>query len=125
MKLTSVITLLPLTLALPHVPRAESLAPQILEQISSLNSSLASLTSAVNAFDGSLLGLIPQSLAVITASTKLDATTLKTTFIAKHSANLTDSESLNVVAGLANLITPIQSSLGALKDKVISSYLMP
>ncbi|KAK7184033.1 hypothetical protein DPSP01_010486 [Paraphaeosphaeria sporulosa] len=118
MRFTPVLSLLPFALALPRIPRdAASLAPQVLEQIATLNSSLTSLTTAVNAFDGTLLHVIPQSLAVITAETALDAATLKTTFITKSSGNFTQTESNSVVAGLANLIAPIQTSLTALSAK--------
>ena len=119
MHLAPLLTLFPLALSLPNQPRAApSLAPQILEQINVLNSSLATLTTAVNAFDGKFLNLIPQSLAVITAETTLDATTLKTTFITKLSGNFTVTESNLVVGGLAELIAPIQASLTALTTKV-------
>lgn len=121
MRLSSVIIpLLPLTLALPHtnIPRASDLAPQVLETITALNSSVAELTTAVNNFDGSLLGVLPQSLAVITAETKLDATTLKATAITSQSSNFTQAESQSIVSALAGLIQPIQTSLDALKAKV-------
>ena len=119
MRFTPLLSLLPCVLSLPNAPRdAPSLAPQVLEQITTLNSSLTTLTTVVNAFDGTLLQVIPQSLAVITAETSLDAATLKTTFIAKQSGNFTEAESSNVVAGLAGLITPIQASLSALTAKV-------
>lgn len=118
MRFAPLLSILPLALSLPHAPRdAPSLAPKVLEQINTLNSSLATLTAAVNAFDGTLLGVIPQSLAVITAETSLDAATLKTTFIVKQSGNFTQAESNNVVIGLAGLITPIQASLTALSAK--------
>lgn len=112
--------ILPLALAAPLSSRttAVSLAPKILDQISTLNSSLASLTSAVQAFDGTLLHVLPQSLAVITAETALDAATIKTTLTAKFSGNMTDAESTSVVQALAALITPIQASLTALTEKV-------
>ncbi|KAJ4349638.1 uncharacterized protein N0V89_008255 [Didymosphaeria variabile] len=118
MRFASLLTFLPVALSLPHAPRdAPSLAPQVIEQIGVLNSSLTSLTTAVNAFDGTLLHVIPQSLAVITTETSLDANTLKTAFITKQSGNFTETESNNVVAGLAGLITPIQTSLTALSAK--------
>lgn len=111
MRFASILSLLPLALA-------ASLAPQVVEQIGVLNSSLAELTAAVNAFNGSLLNVIPQSLAVITAETSLDAATLKTTAITKLSSNFTEAESTSVVIGLAGLISPIQASLSALTGKV-------
>lgn len=119
MRVTAILSLLPFTLALPHISRdAKSLAPQVIEQIATLNTSLTTLTTAVNAFDGTLLHVVPQSLAVITAETALDAATLKTTFITKLSGNFTTVESNSVVTGLAGLIVPISNSLTALSAKV-------
>lgn len=122
---TFILAVLPLSFALPQprlVRRASDLAPQVLSEISALNSSVTELTTAVNNFDGSLLGVLPQSLAVIGAETKLDATILKTTAITKMSANFTDAESLSIVQALAGLITPISNSLTALSSKVRDSY---
>ncbi|KAF9729720.1 hypothetical protein PMIN03_005667 [Paraphaeosphaeria minitans] len=74
MHFTPILGILPLALALPRILRdAASLAPQVLEQIATLNSSLTTLTTVLNAFDGTLLHVIPQSLAVIAAETALDA----------------------------------------------------
>lgn len=124
---TLALTLLPLTFALPTKEshqvsdlkrRATDQSAQVLEQITALNSSVAQLTTAVNNFDGTLLGLLPQSLAVITAETKLDATILKTTAITKQSSSFTQSESQAILGALAGTITPIQDSLTALKNKV-------
>ena len=110
---------LPLAFSLPYKAHTTtSFAPQVLEQITTLNTSLVSLTSAVNAFDGTLLHVLPQSLAVISAETSLDVATLKTTFIAKRSGNFSETESNSIVAGLAGLIVPIQTSLTALSTKV-------
>lgn len=125
MRFTPILSLLPFALSLPHAPRdVASLAPQVLEQIATLNSSLTTLTTAVNAFDGTLLHVIPQSLAVITAEASLDAATLKTTFITKISGNFTQTESNSVVAGLAGLIAPIQTSLTALSAKVRALWIV-
>ena len=79
------------------------------------------LTTAVDAFDGSLLNVISQSVEVIAAESKLDATTLKATLIVKQSSNFTDAESNSIVVALAGLITPIQTSLTALTNKVSTS----
>lgn len=118
MRLTAFFTLVPLAVSLPQKFDTPSLAPQILDQIAVLNTSLNRLTTAVNDFDGTLLHVLPQSLAVIAAETSLDATTVKTTFITKRSGNFTETESNSVVGGLAGLITPIQASLTALSEKV-------
>lgn len=118
MRLTAFFTLVPLAVSLPHKFDTPSLAPQILDQIAGLNTSLIRLTTAVNDFDGTLLHVLPQSLAVVTAETSLDAATVKTTFITKRSGNFTETESNSVVGGLAGLITPIQASLTALSEKV-------
>ncbi|KAF2796492.1 hypothetical protein K505DRAFT_237551 [Melanomma pulvis-pyrius CBS 109.77] len=109
--------LLPISFALPRVPRAQDLAPQVLESINLLNTAVTELTTAVNNFDGSLFGVLPQSLAVIGAETKLDATILKGTAITSQSANFTAEESTQVVQTLATQIGPIQTSLDALKAK--------
>ncbi|KAF2678989.1 hypothetical protein K458DRAFT_394398 [Lentithecium fluviatile CBS 122367] len=122
---TFALALLPLAFAFPtethqvsDIKRQDSnLSAQVLEQINELNSSVAKLTTAVNNFDGSLLGLLPQSLAVITAETKLDATILKTTAISKQSSNFTKSESQAILGALGGTIAPIQGSLTALKNK--------
>ncbi|KAF2728795.1 hypothetical protein EJ04DRAFT_476766 [Polyplosphaeria fusca] len=112
------LTLLPLATALPKlVHRATDLGPQVRSQIDVLNSSVIELTSAVNNFDGSLLGVVPQSLAVVTAEAKLDATTLKITHLAKQSDSFTEPESESIVTTLATLIGPIQGSLTALTNK--------
>jgi hypothetical protein len=119
MRFGPLLSLLPSALSLPYAPRnGSSLAPQVLEQIITLNSSLTTLTTAVNVFDGTLLHIIPQSLAVVTTETSLDANILKTTFTAKLSGNFTQTESNSVIGGLAGLIAPIQASLMALSAKV-------
>lgn len=97
------------------------LANETLAEISALNSSVTDLTTAVDAFDGSLLNVISQSVEVIAAESKLDATTLKATLIVKQSSNFTDAESNSIVVALAGLITPIQTSLTALTNKVSTS----
>lgn len=107
--------------AVPLSPRAtntEDLAPQLLSTINELNTAVTSLTTAVNDFDGSLLGLLPQALAVVGAETKVDVTILKATHIASTSANFTAEESTQIVQTLATQIGPIQASLDALKAKV-------
>lgn len=115
--------LLPISFALPHVPRSQDLAPQVLESINQLNTAVTELTTAVNKFDGSLFGVLPQSLAVIGAETKLDATILKAAAITSQSSNFTAEESTQVVQTLATQIGPIQTSLDALKAKVsITAY---
>ncbi|KAH8599080.1 hydrophobic surface binding protein A-domain-containing protein [Bisporella sp. PMI_857] len=106
--------LLPITFALPYVPRS---APQVLDTIDELSTAVTDLTTAVNNFDGSLLGLIPQSLAIVKASTTLDVTILKATFLTSQSANFTSEESTQIVLKLAGQIGPIQASLEALKAK--------
>ncbi|CAO2647794.1 Nn.00g087160.m01.CDS01 [Neocucurbitaria sp. VM-36] len=108
------------TSALPFSPRAaatQDLAPQLLSTINDLNTAVTSLTTAVNNFDGSLLGLLPQSLAVVGAETKVDVTILKATHIASSSASFTADESTQIVQTLASQIEPIQASLNALKTK--------
>ncbi|KAF2998646.1 hypothetical protein E8E13_007777 [Curvularia kusanoi] len=75
----------------------QSLAPELLSTISELNTAVTDLTTAVNTFDGSLLGLIPQSFAVVSAEAKLDIEILKATYIAKQSANFTTEESGSIV----------------------------
>lgn len=121
---TLLLPILPLTLALPNsyqsrpIRRAADLATEVLSDISALNSSVAGLTAAVTAFDGSLLDVLPQSLAVIAAEAKLDGTILKTTATATASSNFTDAESTEVVSALAGLITPISDSLTELSAKV-------
>jgi len=114
------LSLLSISSAIPIGPRQESqdLAPQLLTTIDDLNTAVPGLTTAVNDFDGSLLGLLPQSLAVVKAETKLDVTILKATYIADQSANFTADESTNIVNTLAGGIGPIQASLDALKTKV-------
>ena len=122
MRFSTLIAFFPVTLAVPYpytlTGRAADLAPQVLEQIADLGTATTELTTAVNNFDGSLLGLLPQSLAVITAETKLDATILKTTAIVKQSSNFTLDESNSIVGALGNLVAPIQGSLSALTAKV-------
>jgi len=106
---------LSLTTAFPHTPRD---APTLLTTISELNTAVTSLTSAVNAFSGTLSGLLPEALGVISAETRVDTTVLKATYIASASGNFTASESTEIVQSLATQIGPIQTSLDALKDKV-------
>ncbi|KAF1960554.1 hypothetical protein CC80DRAFT_532203 [Byssothecium circinans] len=109
-----------LTTALPSLPlqeRATDLGPEVRAQIDVLNSSVIQLTSAVNAFDGTLLGWIPQSLAVVSASVKLDGTIVKTTQLAQASSNFTEAGSSSIVTTLASLVTPIGGSLDALVAK--------
>lgn len=115
---TLLLSLLPLSFALPHARRAEDKASELLTTIKDLNTAVTNLTTAVNNFDGSLLGVIPQSLAVVFAEAKVDLTTLKATQISKSSSNFTAAESLEVVQTLATQIGPIQASLDALKAKV-------
>jgi|SRR5690242_17520792 len=111
--------LLTVASSLPFEPRQEqSLAPQLLSTINDLNTAVAGLTTAVNKFDGSLLGLLPQALGVAKAEVKLDFTILKATHTADKSAHFTAAESTNIVNALASGIGPIQASLDALKQKV-------
>ncbi|KAH6629290.1 hydrophobic surface binding protein A-domain-containing protein [Boeremia exigua] len=111
-------SLLAISSALPVEPRQEqSLAPQLLTTINDLNTAVTGLTTAVNKFDGSLFGLLPQALAVVKAEAKLDVTILKATYITGKSANFTAEESTNIVNTLAGGIGPIQTSLDALKGK--------
>lgn len=113
------LSLLTVSSALPLETRQEqNLAPQLLTTINDLNSAVTGLTTAVNNFDGSLLSLLPQALAVVKAEAKLDLTILKATHITEKSASFTADESANIVNTLAGGIGPIQSSLSALKAKV-------
>ncbi|KAH8719450.1 hydrophobic surface binding protein A-domain-containing protein [Phaeosphaeriaceae sp. PMI808] len=113
------LSLLSISSAVPVVPRdgTESRAPELLATIKDLGAAVPELTTAVNKFDGSLLGFLPQVLAVVGAETKLDATVLKATYIASSSGNFTAAESTEVVQTLATQIGPIQASLDALKAK--------
>lgn len=112
-------SLLTIISALPVEPRQQqSLAPQLLTTINDLNTAVTGLTTAVNKFDGSLLGLLPQALGVVKAEVKLDVTILKATHIADKSTAFTAAESTNIVNTLAGGIGPIQASLDALKQKV-------
>jgi hypothetical protein len=113
------LSLLSISYSLPiELQVSRSLAPQLLTTINQLNNVVAGLTTAVNNFDGSLLTLLPQALAVVQAEIKVDVTILKATHIAEKSSNFTTEESANVVQTLAGGIGPIQSSLEALKAKV-------
>lgn len=114
------LSLLPLSYSHPLLSREapQDLAPQLLSQIKELNTAVTSLTAAVNNFDGSLLGLLPQALAVVATETKVDAITLKATYTANESSNFTAAESTEIVQTLATQIGPIQDSLNALKAKV-------
>jgi hypothetical protein len=55
------------------------------------------LTSAVTAFSGSVLTLLPQALTVVKAEAKLDITILSATHIADGSAIFTVEESSAIV----------------------------
>jgi hypothetical protein len=105
-----------LTSALSLSPRQSS--TQLLAQISELSTSVTQLTSAVNSFDGSLLGVLPQGLGVITAEKDVDARVLKATRTAQDSSAFTAPESRDVLVALAGQIDPIKGSLEALKGKV-------
>lgn len=106
--------------ALPAIPQAgtQDLAPQLLTTVGELNTAVVGLTAAVNDFDGTFLGLLPQAFAVIAAETKVDFTILKATHITSQSSNFTAAESTQIVQSLASQIGPIQASLDALKAKV-------
>lgn len=106
--------------AVPLVPRQDSqdLAPQLIEQIRSLGAATKQLTTAVNNYDGSLFGVLPQGIAVISAEKKVDSLTLKATDTAQESSKFTAPESTEVVQTLATQIGPTQDSLNALKSKV-------
>jgi hypothetical protein len=120
------LSLLTVISALPLEPRQEqSLAPQLLTTINDLNTAVPELTTAVNNFDGSLFGLLPQSLAVVKTEAKLDLTILKATHITETSASFTAEESTNIVNTLAGGIGPIQASLDALKAKVRIARITP
>ncbi|KAF2637563.1 hypothetical protein P280DRAFT_381882, partial [Massarina eburnea CBS 473.64] len=80
---------------------------QVRSEIDVLNSSIIELISAVNAFDGTLLNVIPQSLAVVIASGKVDTMTVRTTWLTQTSTNSTEAESSSIVTTLASLITAI------------------
>lgn len=112
------LSLLSVSYSLPVVHRADDLAPQLLSQIHDLNIAVTDLTTAVNSFDGSLLGLLPQAFEVVAAETKVDSTVLKAIYTASQSSNFTAAESTEVVQTLATQIGPIQDSLNALKAKV-------
>ncbi|KAF9697744.1 hypothetical protein EKO04_004249 [Ascochyta lentis] len=113
------ISLLSISSAIPIGPHHEnkSLAPQLLTTINDLNTAVIGLTTAVNRFDGSLLSLLPQALAVVKTEAKLDITILKATHIAEKSTNFTPEESTNIVNTLAGGIGPIQEFLEVLKKK--------
>lgn len=120
------LSLLTVSSALPLESRQEqSLAPQLLTTINDLNTAVTDLTRAVNNFDGSLLGLLPQALAVVKTEAKLDLTILKATHITNKSASFSAAESTNIVNSLAAGIGPIQASLEALKAKVRMTYTSP
>ncbi|KAF1925077.1 uncharacterized protein M421DRAFT_264523 [Didymella exigua CBS 183.55] len=113
-----ILSLLTVSSALPLEPRQEqSLAPQLLTTINDLNTAVTDLTTAVNKFDGSLFGLLPQALSVVKTEAKLDLTILKATGITERSASFTAEESTNIVNTLAGGIGPIQASLEALEAK--------
>jgi hypothetical protein len=112
-----VLSFLSLSSALPQ-PFVKRDASTLLATINDLNSAVTELTTAVNSFDGSLLGLLPQALAVVKAEAEVDITILKATHIAETSANYTAAESTEIVETLATQIGPIQDSLNALKAKV-------
>jgi uracil phosphoribosyltransferase len=119
-------SLLTASSALPLEPRQEqSLAPELLTTINDLNTAVPELTTAVNNFDGSLFGLLPQSLDVVRTEAKLDLTILKATHITEKSASFTAEESTNIVNILAGGIGPIQASLDALKAKVPNARITP
>lgn len=120
------LSLLTVSSALPVVPRQEqSFAPQLLTTINDLNTVVTDLTTAVNNFDGSLFGLLPQAIAVVKTEAKLDLTILKATHITEKSASFTAEESTNIVNTLAGGIGPIQASLDALKAKVCNAPITP
>jgi len=106
--------------AAPLVPRQDSqnLAPQLIEQIRSLGAATKQLTTAVNNYDGSLFGVLPQGIAVISAEKKVDSLTLEATETAQESSKFVASDSTEVVQTLATQIGPTQDSLNALKKKV-------
>lgn len=119
-------SLLTVGVSIPIAPRAgtENLAPRLLETIKDLNTAVIGLTTAVNNFDGSLLGLLPQALAVVAAEAKVDVTILKATHITSESTSFTAEQSLEVVLTLASQIDPINASLSALKAKVHMTFRM-
>ncbi|KAH7061908.1 hydrophobic surface binding protein A-domain-containing protein [Paraphoma chrysanthemicola] len=111
-----ILSFLSISSALPQ-PVVERDAPSLLATINDLNTAITKLTTAVNGFDGSLLGLLPQALAVVKAEATVDITILKATHIAESSANFTAAESQEIVGALATQIGPIEDSLNALKAK--------
>jgi hypothetical protein len=76
------------------------------------------LTTAVNNYDGSLFGVLPQGIAVISAEKKVDSLVSKATETAQDSSKFTAADSKEVVQTLATQIGPIKDSLSALKTKV-------
>lgn len=114
------LSLLSVSNSLPIAPsqQSSSLAPQLLTTINNLNTAVTDLTTSVNNFDGSLLGIIPQALAIVSTELKVDVTIQKATGITNKSSNFTAEESTNIVNTLAGGIGPIQASLDALKVKV-------
>jgi hypothetical protein len=106
--------------AAPLAPRqySQNLAPQLIEQIRSLGAATKQLTTAVNNYDGSLFGVLPQGIAVISAEKKVDGLTLEATDTAQESSKFVASDSTEVVQTLATQIGPTQDSLNALKTKV-------
>jgi hypothetical protein len=112
-------------LSLSLSPRqSQDLAPELLSQIADLSTSVTQLTSAVNSFDGSLLGVLPQGLGVITAEKKVDHLVLDATRTAQDSSAFTAPESRDILVALAGQIDPIKGSLEALKGKVRLLYML-
>jgi hypothetical protein len=111
------LSLLAPTHSLP-LSASPDLAPQLHQHLTTFNTAVTDLTTVVTNFDGALLSLIPQGLGVISASTKVDATVLSATVTTRASANFTAAESTDIVQTLATQITPIQTCLNALKNKV-------
>ena len=83
---------------------------------------MAELTTAVENFDGTLLGILPESLQLLASDGKVYVATKETTAVVESSSNFTMDESLSIVESLAGLITPINGSLNALVAKVSRGF---
>jgi hypothetical protein len=113
--------------ALPAIPQVQvtNLAPKVLKEVAELGKELTELTNAVNKFDGSKLGFIPQLLGVAGKETKVSNTVKKTTYLTKKSSNFTAAESTQIVQALAGQVTPIQGTLSAIQAKVCVTPHLP
>ncbi|KAJ8108369.1 hypothetical protein OPT61_g8222 [Boeremia exigua] len=113
-------SLLSLGSALPVEPREEqSLAPQLLVTFKDLRTTATGLTAAVNKFDGSILGSLPQALAIIDIANEIDGTLSNATQIAEQSVTFTAEESSAVIIVLDDL-QKFRQRTGELFDNLTS-----